>query len=86
MNEGNFDNGDITNDELAFLDGVYTIYFEGDEISAYIDVENEEISIGSWYEEGEEAINAIREIYQFYRHSKGTIESAIEGYAYDLSR
>jgi hypothetical protein len=36
--------------------------------------------------DGEEAIDAITEIYDFYKHSNNTIESAIEQYAYDALR
>lgn len=81
-----WDKNNLTKDELAFIDGEYTIHFDGDEMKAYIDVENEEFSIGDWHVDGEEAINAITEVYLFYNHSKDTVESAIEQYAYDLTR
>lgn len=39
-----------------------------------------------WSLDGDEAIDAITEIYDFYNYSHDTIESAIEQYAYDALR
>ena len=81
-----WDKYNLTKDELAFIDGEYTIHFDGNEMEVYVDVGNEEFSIGDWHVDGEEAIDAITDVYLFYNHSKDTVESAIEQYAYDLLR
>lgn len=86
LSENLWNISDFSNNELSVLDGTYIVYSEGEALNVYIDVENEEISIGGWSEEGKEALDAIREIYAFYRYSNNGIESAIEQFVYDQMR
>jgi hypothetical protein len=79
-------NKNVPIDSLFFLNGDYDVYVDGEILNATIDVENEFFEIGEWSLDGEEAINAITEIYNFYKHSNNTIESAIEQYVYDALR
>lgn len=85
LNEEYF-NKNVPIDTLFFLNGDYDVYADGKILNATIDVENEFFEIGDWSLYGEEAIDAITEIYNFYKHSNSTIESAIEQYAYDALR
>ena len=85
LNEEYF-NKNVPIDSLFSLNGDYDVYVDGKILNATIDVENEFFEIGEWSLDGEEAIDAITEIYYFYKHSNNTIESAIEQYAYDALR
>ena len=85
LNEEYF-NKNVPIDSMLFLDGDYEVYVDGKILNATIDVKNEFFEIGEWSLEGDEAIDAITEIYDFYNHSHDTIESAIEQYAYDALR
>lgn len=79
-------NKNVPNDSLFSLNGNYEVYVDGQILNATIDVENEFFEIGEWSLDGKEAIDAITQIYDFYKHSNNTIESAIEQYAYDALR
>ena len=79
-------NKNVPNVSLASLDGNYDVYVDGKILNATIDVENEFFEIGEWSLDGEEAIDAIKNVYDFYNYSNDTIESAIEQYAYDALR
>lgn len=85
LNEEYF-NKNVPIDSMLFLDGDYEVYVDGKILNVTIDVENEFFEIGEWSLDGDEAIDAITEIYNFYNHSHNTIESAIEQYAYDALR
>ena len=79
-------NKNVPNDSLFSLNGDYDVYVDGQILNATIDVENEFLEIGDWSLDGKEAIDAITQIYEFYKYSNNTIESAIEQYAYDALR
>jgi len=85
LSEGSI-NKNVPNVSLASLDGNYDVYVDGKILNATIDVENEFFEIGEWSLDGEEAIDAIKNVYDFYNYSNDTIESAIEQYAYDALR
>ena len=85
LSEG-YINKNVPNVSLASLDGNYDVYVDGKILNATIDVENEFFEIGEWSLDGEEAIDAIKNVYDFYNYSNDTIESAIEQYAYDALR
>ena len=85
LNEEYF-NKNVPIDTLFFLNGDYDVYVDGKMLNATIDVENEFFEIGDWSLDGDEAIEAITEIYNFYKHSNNTVESAIEQYVYDALR
>lgn len=68
------------------IDGDYIINFDGEELCASIDTENQRLEIGDWNLEGEDAMEAITEIYHSYIYSHDTVGNAIEQYAYDASR